>query len=214
MQMLNRALAWLELRNDAVFNKIPADKYRYYLDGALAAGERAAAHYSGQNIQQLCAKHQIDIRIEPGDGLFFSMQFRAQFEYSDAKSLRRITLYQASLKSLEQSCKQAGYPMTLDDIIDIHLAHEFFHFLEHSQGPVVSAQLDKVCNIALGPFKCYSSITATSEIAAHRFCQKLNGLDYFPTWFDYIWLEQSGKQTRTQREEIIAAAVNEIAALQ
>ncbi|MEF3097994.1 hypothetical protein EC841_11380 [Raoultella ornithinolytica] len=213
MSSLTRTLAWLELRNDAVFNKIPPDKYRYYLDGALAAGERAAAQYSGQSIRRLCDQHQVDVRIEPGEGLFFSMQFRAQFEYSQEKSLRRITLYQASLKSLEQSCKQAGYPMTLDDIIDIHLAHEFFHFLEHSQGQVVSAQLDKVCNIALGPFKRYSSIAATSEIAAHRFCQKLTGLNYFPTWFDYIWLEQSGKQTREQREALIATAGNEIAAL-
>jgi len=210
---MDRTLAWLELRNDAVFGKIPADKYRYYLDGALAAGERAAARYTGQNMRQLCDANDIEIRSEPGEGLFFSVQFRAQFEYSKEKSLRRITLYQASLQSLQQGCESAGYAMTLEEITDIHLAHEFFHFLEYSHDQPVSAQLEKVCNIAFGPFKRYSSVAATSEIAAHRFCQQLIGLDTFPTWFDYLWLEQCGKLTRAQREEIVAAAQAEMEAL-
>ncbi|ASG64378.1 hypothetical protein CEW81_23660 [Kluyvera genomosp. 3] len=125
---LNRTLAWLDLRNDAVFNKIPPDRYRYYLDNALAAGAAAAQEFAGQSIRELYQQHDIDIQFDQGDGLFFTVQFRAQFEFSEKKATRRVTLYQPSLESLQAS---SGLP--LEKIIDIHLAHEFFHFLEYSR---------------------------------------------------------------------------------
>ncbi len=207
----NHMLAWLDLRNDLVFNKIPPAKYRYYLDSALAFGEQAAARLNGQDIRQLCAQHQIAIEIKKDDGLFFTVQFRAQFEYSEKLSRRKITLYQPSLESLLAGCASVGLVMSLDTIIDIHLAHEFFHFLEYQQRPV-SASLEKVCNVAIGPFRRYSTVGATSEIAAHRFCQRFHQLDYYPSYYDFLWLAHSGKQTQWENERCFAEAWQEMQA--
>lgn len=207
---LTRVLAWLELRNDVVFNKIPPSRYRYYLDSALAAGEDAATPLPGKNIRQLYADNAIEIVLNEGDGLFFSVQFRAQFEYSEKKSLRRVTLYQPSLENLHTSCARAGLAMSLDKIIDIHLAHEFFHFLEYSRQQPVGATLEKVCNFSLGPFRSYSTVSATSEIAAHRFCQLLNDLEHYPTWYDFLWLVDSGKQTQQQQDALFAMSRQEL----
>lgn len=202
---LNRMLAWLDLRNDAVFNKIPPVKYRYYLENALAAGVTAAQEFAGQSIRDLYLQHSIDIQYDKGDGLFFTVQFRAQFEFSVKKNIRRVTLYQPSLESLQRSC---GLP--LDKIIDIHLAHEFFHFLEYSRQKPVGETLDKVCNVAIGPLRCYSTVAATSEIAAHRFCQLLNNLDYYPSYYDFLWLVESGKQTAQERDELFTSSLHEV----
>lgn len=201
----NQVLAWLDLRNDRVFNKIPPQKYRYYLENALQAGETAAAQFAGHAIRELYQQHNIEIRHEKGDGLFFTVQFRAQFEFSEKKNLRRVTLYQPSLASLQASC---GLP--LEKIVDIHLAHEFFHFLEYSRKKPVSETLDKVCNVSVGPFRSWSTVTATSEIAAHRFCQLLNGLEFYPTWYDFLWLVSSGKQTRQERDDLFTTSLQEI----
>ncbi|MGZ0753001.1 hypothetical protein [Kluyvera sichuanensis] len=202
---LNRMLAWLDLRNDAVFNKIPPDRYRYYLDNALAAGAAAAQEFAGQSIRTLYQQHDIDIQFDRGDGLFFTVQFRAQFEFSEKKAIRRVTLYQPSLESLQAS---SGLP--LEKIIDIHLAHEFFHFLEYSRKQPVGETLEKVCNVALGPLRRYSTVAATSEIAAHHFCQLLNDLPFYPTYYDFQWLVESGKQTRQQRDALFAVSLQEI----
>ncbi len=207
---VNRMLAWLDLRNDAVFNKIPPDRYRYYLDGALAAGEAAVTPFLGQDIRQLYAENQIDIVIKPGDGLFFTVQFRAQFEFSEQKSIRRVTLYQPSLESLQTSCARAGLDMPLDKIINIHLAHEFFHFLEYYRRQPVGTTLEQVCNVSFGPIRRYSTVAATSEIAAHRFCQRLNGLEYYPTYYDFLWLVHSGKQTQQEQNDLFALSQLEL----
>lgn len=202
---LNQALAWLDLRNDLVFNKIPAQKYRYYLENALKAGEAAAAQFAGRSIRELYQQHNIEIRQENGDGLFFTVQFRAQFEFSEKKNIRRVTLYQPSLESLQVSC---GLP--LDTIIDIHLAHEFFHFLEYSRKRPVSETLDKICNVSIGPFRTYSTVASTSEIAAHRFCQLLNGLEYYPTYYDFLWLVSCGKQTQQEHDNLFNTSLEEV----
>lgn len=202
---LNRVLAWLDLRSDAVFNKIPADRYRYYLDNALTAGATAAQEFSGQSIRDLYQQHNIDIQFEKGDGLFFTVQFRAQFEFSEKKAIRRVTLYQPSLESLQAS---SGLP--IDKIIDIHLAHEFFHFLEYSRKQPVGERLEKVCNLKVGPFRRYSTVASTSEIAAHRFCQLLNNLPFYPTYYDFLWLVESGKQSIQQRDNLFAISLEEI----
>jgi hypothetical protein len=202
---LNRVLAWLDLRNDAVFNKIPAEKYGYYLNNALAAGAEAAQEFAGQSVRDLYQQHHIDIQYEKGDGLFFTVQFRAQFEFSEQKNIRRVTLYQPSLESLQRSSGLA-----LDKIIDIHLAHEFFHFLEYSRRKPVGESLDKVCNVAIGPLRRYSTVAATSEIAAHRFCQLLNELDYYPTYYDFLWLVESGRQTAQERNELFTTSLREL----
>lgn len=194
---LDRVLAWLDLQNDAVFNKIPPEKYSYYLDNALKAGEDAAEKFAGQSIRELYQQNHIDIKLDKSDGLFFTVQFRAQFEFSEKKNIRRVTLYQPSLESLQSCCG-----LSLEKIIDIHLAHEFFHFLEYSRKKPVSETLDKVCNVALGPFRGYSTVAATSEIAAHRFCQLLNGLEYYPTYYDFLWLVKSGKQTEQELNDL------------
>ncbi|QCT19389.1 hypothetical protein FEM41_06830 [Jejubacter calystegiae] len=209
-EQINQSLAWLDLRGDAVFNKIPPARRRYYLDSALAAGERAASTLQTRDIRSLYAENGIEIKLEQGEGLFFSVRFRAQFEYSEAKSIRRVTLYQPSLESLRTSCERAGQPVTLEQIIDIHLAHEFFHFLEHHQNQPVGATLEKVCHFALGPWRSYSTVAATSEIAAHRFCQRVNGLACYPSWYDWLWLIDTGKQTQQERDSLLASAWAEL----
>lgn len=207
---MTRVLAWLDLRNDAVFNKIPPAKYRYYLDNALSAGERAADEFQDCYIRDLYQQHDIDIQLKQGNGIFFTVQFRAQFEFSEKKDIRRVILYQESLENLQASIVQAGVDVSLDTIMDIHLAHEFFHFLEYSRYQPVSATLEKVCNLSFGSFRHYSTVATTSEIAAHRFCQQLIKLPHYPTYYDFIWLVNSGKQTEQEKQELFALAREEL----
>ena len=206
----DRALAWLDLRRDAVFNKIPIARRRYYLEHALAAGENAAANLPHRDLERLYAENDISIKLATHGGVFFSARLRAQLEYSKAQRRRQVTLYLPSLDSLRASCAQMGYTMSEREIIHIHLAHEFFHFLEYHHHQPVPATLDKVCHFAFGPWRSYATVMATSEIAAHRFCQRLNGLPFYPSWFDWLWLIDNGKCTAQQRDAMLASARKEL----
>ena len=46
-------LAFAELYADAVFSKIPEERYRYYVDGSMNAGYEAARRFSGMSASEL-----------------------------------------------------------------------------------------------------------------------------------------------------------------
>lgn len=50
----DRFLAYLELRKDTFFHKIPTEKIRYYIDGALAYGKQLAVTADFVDPSELC----------------------------------------------------------------------------------------------------------------------------------------------------------------
>jgi len=193
--MNDQILALCELSNDLLYGKIPADKISYYIDSSLAAGRAAAEEYAGMDIQELYQINGIKIEYCKENKSTFGVVLRGQMVMG--KEEAKVELYSASIESLaKNSCIYDLPPMDYNTALHIHLAHEFFHFLEHKNKGFVSEGLDSVVIMKLFGLCRKAHINRCSEIAAHAFAKELLHLPYLPNLYDYAYLINTGKMTQ------------------
>lgn len=180
-------LAFLELKQDLLFAKIPREAVRRNIGQALLLGETYYDSFRTQDIHRCYNDHHIEIVRKDDDGSFFKVKFRAQYEF-DPRGPGRVILYEKSLHELAQAC---GLP--LETVETMSLAHEFFHFLEHKAQRTVTQQLEPVIAARFLGYRRQAHITRYSEIAAHRFVQHWCQLPYLANYYDYCYLLKYNK---------------------
>lgn len=183
----NEVYAYLELKQDLFFHKIPADKIRYYVEESLKAGIEMAEKHHIEDIHEFCQTENITIEERQGDGDFYKVRFRAQFEYNEGIR-SKIILYLKTLNELAQECE-----LDLELVKKIHLFHEVFHYLEYKENSEVSDKLASVETMKVLGFKRQARIQRTSEIAAHYFAMVNLSLDFMGNALDYQYLYKTGK---------------------
>jgi len=184
-------LGYLELKQDLLYHKIPIEKIPYYIEEALQAGKILGQEFKGHSVKELLANHQITLKTETGDGNFFKVKFRAQFE-TDAKGMNQIFLYEQSIQELADANQLAE-----EEIEEIVLTHEFFHFLEDQRQLLIPEKLDSIETFRLGKFTRNAHVQRTSEIAANSFAKEVLGLANLPNYYDYIFLLKNDQLTET-----------------
>ena len=202
----DETMACAELEQDPLFHKIPEEKIPYYVYTSLARGKEAAAPYIGKNIRKLCGAEGLRYEITDRSGTFHNVSFRAQIDF--AKKIPEIIVYSASLKGMmgayQEVVGSALEGNELDRLIDIHLAHEFYHYLEYKSGKFTNEELEPIEVFRVGKwFAKRSSVVKTSEIAAHAFCKEVIGLPCLPNVLDYVYLIQNKTLSVEQIEERI-----------
>lgn len=190
-----------ELSNDLLFNKIKSEKYLYYIDGSLSAGASAAQLYKGQNIHDLYKSNGIEIEYSDEKNIFSGVEFRAQVTMD--KNKKSVKLYRKSINELARMSTLDNESISLSRAIDIHLCHEFYHYLEFCEGKSTTEKLDTVVTMKIGPFERKAHVNRCSEIAAHSFAKEMLQLDYLPNVYDYIYLINSKKMTQKDFDELI-----------
>ncbi|CAH8772917.1 hypothetical protein [Paenibacillus dendritiformis] len=192
-------LACAELEQDPLFHKIPKDRIAYYVSMSLERGRETAAAYKGKgkSIRELCQMEGLQYEVTNQSGTFHNVSFRAQIDF--AKNPPAIIIYASSLRDMRQAyrsvmgngCEEQG--QELDRLIDIHLAHEFFHYTEYRAGQFTNETLEPIAVFKLGSwYTKRSTIVKCSEIAAHAFCKTMLGLPCLPNALDYAFLVQTG----------------------
>jgi hypothetical protein len=83
----------------------------------------------------------------------------------------------------------------------LHLAHEYFHYLEFTSGQSVSERLESVETFRLFGLSRKAKINKCSEVAAHAFAKTSLGLPWLPNGYDYIYLVETGKMKEELFEE-------------
>lgn len=199
-------MACAELEQDPLFHKIPKEKIPYYVNTSLARGREAAAPYIGTDIRELCGAEGLRYEITDRSGTFHNVSFRAQIDF--AKKTPEIIVYSASLTGMKGAYQEmvgsAPEGTELDRLIDIHLAHEFYHYLEYKSGKFTNEELEPIEVFRVGNlFAKRSSVVKTSEIAAHAFCKEMIGLPCLPNVLDYVYLIQHKTLSVEQIEERI-----------
>ena len=193
-RLTDEALAYFELRNDTFFHKIPKEKVYYYISNSLLAGKRAAKEYPG-NINAVCEREGISIQIHRSKGIFPGISMRAQSIYSRQEKI--IRLYSESINEFLSGCENTNLPdgcLDYERIIALHIAHEFFHYIEYKEEKSVPNSLEPVITKKIGKvFTQTAHIHPCSEIAAHKFCKCINGLRYLPNIYDLIFLLNNGR---------------------
>ena len=195
----DEALAMAELSADAVFGKIPEDRYLYYISNSLLAGEEASESYAGMPADELSEKLGVSVVIEEKSARLGAVDLRAQARTENGRTT--IHIYRESLELLAAESAWDGYPaLDMETVLGTHIFHELFHVLEERNG-YVSDKLDTVRAWKLLSYENRAHVVRCSEIAAHRFAQKMLSLPWLPVFYDYIYLIRSGKLSMEQAED-------------
>jgi len=152
-------------------------------------GRQMAADYMGTSVRSLCQREGLKHEITSKSGKFHNVSLRAQIDF--ATNPPEIIIYSSSLSEMQQALETVmGHQESpdLDRLIDIHLAHEFYHYLEYKSGRFTNELLEPIDVLKLGFYTKRSSVVKCSEIAAHAFCKEIMGLPYLPNLLDYVYL--------------------------
>lgn len=186
------------------------------------------------DIFRLYEEAGIEIVYEEKSGEKYGVSFRAQSEYGKDGSAS-VMIYRQSIADLAghnrevkqklaghsqeltlklaehgQELKQVGHgqeiELTEDHALQIHLAHEYFHYLEYHSSEIldektrklydhgfVSDYLEQVELTRIFGRKRTGGILRCSEIAAHAFAKELTGTVVLPNYFDYVYLMAEGR---------------------
>ncbi|ASA22524.1 hypothetical protein [Paenibacillus donghaensis] len=201
----DEVLAFAELEKDPLFHKIAPGKYSYYIARSLEMGRAAAVPLQGQPVRCLLEQAGVAFEIKPASGSSaLRLALRAQLDFSGRTPW--INVYQDSMEQLREAALAGGGAygaLSLDEVMDIHLAHEYYHLLEYRADQFTSDVLEPVECMRIGPFRRQAAILQASEIAAHAFCKELLNLPYLPSLLDNIYVWQTSKLERVQIQEIV-----------
>ncbi len=200
--MDDRVLALCELKNDLLFHKIPKGELSAYVDGSLAAGREAAAHFSGRDIEALYREYGIGVRYADSGKRSYGVILRGQVTMGAREC--GVEVYRESIEELSRSSAWEGRCLTYDEALRVHLAHEFFHFWEYKNGTSVSRQMGRVVTFSLLGLRRTAKVNRCEEVAAHAFAKELLGLPCLPNLYDYLYLIHTGKMTRAAFDGLVS----------
>lgn len=188
-------LAYLELKQDMLFHKIPSEDILYYLEKSLSIGKNFSSKTKSKDIFEHYAENNIKIKVEKHDGVFYKVQMRAQFE-SDRKGNNLVYLYEKSIAELAEINR-----ISLKAMKQIVLAHEYFHYLEEKSSNHVYNQFSPIESLKILGFSQKAHIRRTSEIAANSFAKNLLNLKKLPSYYDYQYLLRTKQISMKDIEE-------------
>jgi hypothetical protein len=198
----DEVLALCELSNDLLYHKIPRDKLPYYIDQSLSIGRKVCEAYQGQDIHGLYEQNKIELEYIKTSTKTYGVSFRAQAEMEPKHT--KVIIYEGSIRQLsEHSAFEGRKSISYEKALAIHLAHEFFHYLEYRNKEFVSDQLEPVETLRLPFYTRKARINRCSEIAAHVFAKELLGLKELPNLYDYFYLINTGKTSKNSFHEML-----------
>jgi predicted Zn-dependent protease with MMP-like domain len=174
LEVDDRFLAYLELRKDTFFHKIPTEKICYYIDGALAYGKQLAVTADFVDSSELCDRLGVMV-IKEITGKTETVRGTLEL----AKNKKTIRMYQQPLRQIARD-----HNITLAQLEEAVLLHELFHLLEE-QTRSTTEQLERVETMQFLGFKRTAAVRQTREIAAHAFVKERMQLPFLPNYWDY-----------------------------
>ena len=199
----DRFLAYLELRKDTFFHKIPTEKIRYYIDGALAYGKQLAVTVDFVDSSELCDRLGVTV-IKEITGKTETVRGTLEL----VKNKKTIRMYQQSLRQVARD-----HNITLAQLEEAVLLHELFHLLEE-QTRSTTDQLERIETMQFLGFKRTAAVRQTREIAAHAFVKERMQLPFLPNYWDYSWDVEDTRESLLAIEEFRSIMEKSVAGLE
>ena len=199
----DRFLAYLELRKDTFFHKIPTEKIRYYIDGALAYGKQLAVTADFVDPSELCDRLGVTV-IKEITGKTETVRGTLEL----VKNKKTIRMYQQSLRQVARD-----HNITLAQLEEAVLLHELFHLLEE-QTRSTTEQLERIETMQFLGFKRTAAVRQTREIAAHAFVKERMQLPFLPNYWDYSWDVEDTRESLLAIEEFRSIMEKSVAGLE
>lgn len=203
LEVDDRFLAYLELRKDTFFHKIPTEKIRYYIDGALAYGKQLAVTADFVDPSELCDRLGVMV-IKEITGKTETVRGTLEL----AKNKKTIRMYQQPLRQIAHD-----HNITLAQLEEAVLLHELFHLLEE-QTRSTTEQLERVETMQFLGFKRTAAVRQTREIAAHAFVKERMQLPFLPNYWDYSWDVEDTRESLLAIEEFRSVMEKSVAGLE
>ena len=203
LEVDDRFLAYLELRKDTFFHKIPTEKIRYYIDGALAYGKQLAVTADFVDPSELCDRLGVMV-IKEITGKTETVRGTLEL----AKNKKTIRMYQQPLRQIAHD-----HNITLAHLEEAVLLHELFHLLEE-QTRSTTEQLERVETMQFLGFKRTAAVRQTREIAAHAFVKERMQLPFLPNYWDYSWEVEDTRESLLAIEEFRSVMEKSVAGLE
>lgn len=183
-QISDFMMSYCELSEDIIFRYIPMQKRIWYVEQSMKMGIETAKAFQGKSIEDILSQNHVEVFIskECGQGYIHS---QIQFD----KQVKRIDLYEDVLKEIQTAMLEGKYEITMEELLSLHLAHEFYHFLEYTQGCMTYERLEVLKYRVFGCIPRSSTVHRTSEISAHIFAKIVCGFPMHPKILDYILME-------------------------
>ncbi|MDY4025051.1 MAG: hypothetical protein SOZ13_08180 [Enterococcus avium] len=199
----DRFLAYLELRKDTFFHKIPTEKIRYYIDGALAYGKQLAVTADFVDPSELCDRLGVMV-IKEITGKTETVRGTLEL----VKNKKTIRMYQQPLRQIARD-----HNITLAQLEEAVLLHELFHLLEE-QTRSTTEQLERIETMQFLGFKRTAAVRQTREIAAHAFVKERMQLPFLSNYWDYSWDVEDKRESLLAIEEFRSVMEKSVAGLE
>lgn len=184
----------LELVGGTDFEKTDATSAVITAREAARLGRERAIHWIGRSLEEELPKLNVELRrLEdtPG-GSRATVRIAALTTYdSRPQGIRRVDLYMNEIARKHEVLLDAGLEMDLEALVELHLAHEFYHVLEFSSGQSTEKLVPALRVRGLLGMRHKSSRRA-SEVAANAFARAWAGRGPHPTLVDAVVLVRSG----------------------
>lgn len=189
-QISDEIMAYCDLKEDSMFSRI--ENIECYVRESFAIAEKIAKQYENRNLEAILQQFHVQICYhedsDKNEIKFSKIQSQIYYE----KERRIIDVYLPCIQEKLEVLKQYGYQISLEELLKIHLAHEFYHFYEFEYDKRTYEMLPEVNYRILYVINRRAAVHRTSEIAAHRFAQVITRAPLHPKSMDYMYLIKKG----------------------
>lgn len=186
-------LGRMELQKSPIYEKIPEAERKCYIEESLRYGQEAADKMLKKNksIFQLLDENKIKLEKKESRkvGGAFTLRGEINFDKVDCS----ITVNEESIQSIYRGGRQSlpkELILSQKQALEVHLSHEFFHYLEFKSGETVSERLPKARVPLFLKLSHQVEVIECSEIAAHAFAKQFCHLKVLPNYYDLHYIRQ------------------------
>lgn len=188
-----RELALAQAMAEPSLLRADKDDLPPFVDACLAAGRDRAAQWRGADPQGALAGLGYVVRraggLSPGSrpGFHLCAMTRAGADGAGGT----VELYVDEVAAKGRALAELGVVLGEEELLRMHLAHELYHALEFSHGPMTPEAVPPVRVLGLFGLRERRPACA-SEIAAHAFARRLTGIPICPLLVDALALMGEG----------------------
>lgn len=209
-EISDEIMAFLELKEDNQFSNIAPKDYAFYLSKSMAFGKIEGERYRKQDLEAILKSEGVQIlhhqSLKAMETPFSMIQSQIYF----TKEEKKIEIFVGVIEEKRRAMEQFGLRISAQEMRRLHLAHEFYHFLEFSRDRPTGERLPPISKKLLGiiPVQCY--ITRANEIAAHQFAKEVCNFPIHPKIMDYCYQITIGAYKREAFDALVLSAQTEL----
>ncbi|MDF2595105.1 MAG: hypothetical protein K0R69_1446 [Clostridia bacterium] len=209
-EISDEIMAFLELKEDSQFSNIAPKDYVFYLSKSMAFGKIESQRYRRQDLEAILKSEGVQIlhhqNVNTMETPFSMIQSQIYF----TKEEKKIEIFVGVIEEKRRAMEKFGLRISAEEMRRLHLAHEFYHFLEFSRDQRTGERLPPISKKLLGIIPVQSYVTRTNEIAAHQFAKEVCNFPIHPKIMDYCYQITKGAYKREAFGALVLSVQTEL----